>query len=78
MTPEYTLTTNEVAARLRVSRRTIERMRDAGRLPLTGVRIGRQIRFSADSLNSYISAKALPATLAPRERHTFGRRRRTG
>ena len=48
------LTLDEVAGRLRVSRRTVERLIDVGRI--RPVRIGRRVLVTARELDAYVAS----------------------
>jgi excisionase family DNA binding protein len=47
----------EVAARLKVSPRTVERLRARGELP--ALRLGRRVRFKEEDVETYIDARRL-------------------
>ena len=52
-------TTDQVAARLQVSGRTIRRMCDAGEMP--HVRVGRQYRIPVDLFEDWLEAHTIEA-----------------
>ncbi len=58
------LTCKEVAARLRVCRRTLEREIAAGRFPRP-VRIGRSVRIAESDVQAYITSLREPNLPAP-------------
>ena len=57
------LTPGDVAAALKVSQRTVERMRRRGEIPF--VRIGRQVRFRADDLAAYLARRVAASPPQP-------------
>jgi excisionase family DNA binding protein len=58
--PPQLLTTREIAKRLAVGKRTVERLAASGRLP--AVRIGRLIRFKPADLAAFIDGCQAIAT----------------
>jgi len=48
------LTLDEVAEKLRVSRRTVERLVDAGRIRV--LRVGRRVRVAETELETYVAS----------------------
>ena len=49
------LTYADVAVRLNVSKRTVQRLKDAGSLPF--VTVGGQVRFHPDDVDRYIASR---------------------
>lgn len=59
MTHEW-MTTDEVAAYLRLNRQTVSRMAARGELP--GVKLGREWRFSKQTLDAWLDQQAVNNT----------------